>query len=280
MFKKFFFIFLTIVNLVALYATQYFTGLVPFYIEFGCFFVTCVLVLLVNQFTRSYGSSLSNKIEKMIENGKDAYFLTFLAVVDTLIFMMIVPQESLTLLENEYQISFIFYGLIIFFIPIIIVKFIIEPYGKDIENLFWSEYLAQIRTNKPSMAFALFILARIQVRANPLQSQQKSIDQQFDRESFTSDQVSTTTFPIDYTTKVDSQELTPQNQNSLFDSNDDLAEDNVFDKYLQEIYQLLPDLEKLTLLKPIRVRPELFLNIIIEKTYRDPQMIQFFKDCT
>ena len=94
------------------------------------------------------------------------------------------------------------------------------------------------------------------------------------------DQISTTTYPLDYTPKINPDELENHNPNSLFDSNEDLAQENVLDKYLLEIYELLPELEKLVTLKPVRIRPELFLNIIIEKTYKDPQMIQFFRECT
>ena len=177
LFNKLFYTILILINILILYISQFFSDLIPFYIVFGSFLLTCVLVLLVNQFTRANGISLSKKIERLIDNGKVAYFLTFLAVLDTLIFMFIVPQSSLTVLENDYQSSFIFYGLVVFLIPILIIKFTLEPNGKEIENLFWVEYQAQIKNNKPSMAFALFILARVQLKATPFQAQQKQSNQ-------------------------------------------------------------------------------------------------------
>ena len=278
--KKILLTLITIGNLLALIASQYYDGLVPFYIQIGVYLTSCVIILFINSFSKFQGSMLSTKIEKIISNGKAAFFLSFLAVIDIIIFMMIVPTSSLNLLQQEYEIPFIFYALFVFLIPMALVKFSLESYGKEIENLFWLEYQTKIQTEKPSIDFALFILARIQLRTTPFQNQQPRADPYFNREEFSTSEISTTTYPLDYGQKVDVNELEFQNKNTLFDSNDELTKENVFDKYYKEIYQLIPEIEKLTTLSPIRIRPEMFLNVIIERTYKDPQMIQFFKNCT
>ena len=93
-----------------------------------------------------------------------------------------------------------------------------------------------------------------------------------------SDQIVTTTFPLDYAAQNQIENVQSENQNSLFDSPEQLEEENVFEKYYKELYDIVPAVKDIIQAKPVSMRPELFLNVIIEKTAKDEKMIQYFKN--
>ena len=214
----------------------------------------------------------------MLRNGKTVVFLTFLSVIDLVLFMMFVPDSSIQYLQTELQSSFWFYALLIFLIPILLSKFLLEPKGQQIEELFWNEYRNNVLTIKPSMDFALFVLARIQMKLHPINRVQQQMEVDYSSKPM-ENEITTTTFPMDYTQQVDPETLETRTQNSLFDSPDDLIQENVLEKFYNEIYKVVPALEKMTL-KPLNMKPEFFLSLIIERTLKDEQMIQFFKKLT
>ena len=280
MFQKLFLTLITFGNLGALYAVQFYSKFEPFYIIAGTYLISCILVLLFYQLTSTSGTNLARLIEKMLSSSKAIIFLTFLAVLDLIIFMLFVPTSSITFLETELQTKFLFVGFLIFFIPFILTKLNIDPKGKDIEELFWAQFLESIKYKKPSSEFSLFILAKIQLKFLPLNRKKATFDQESTQNEFVSDEIATTTFPLDYSQKLEPQELEQQHSNSLFDSEEAYSDVNVFEKYFEEIYQLVPELKQLVEKKPVNIRPELFLNIIIDKTLRDEKMMKFFKECS
>ena len=280
MFQKLFLTLITFVNLGALYAVQFYSKFEPFYIITGTYLISCILVLLFYQLSSAPGSNLARLIEKMLSSSKAIIFLTFLAVLDLIIFMLFVPTSSITFLETEMQTKFLFIGFLIFFIPFILTKINIDPKGKDIEELFWTQFLESIQSKKPSPEFSLFILAKIQLKFLPLNKRKSTVAQENVQNEFISDEISTTTFPLDYSQNLEPQELEQPQSNPLFDSEESYSEENVFEKYFEEIYQLIPELKQLVEKKPVNIRPELFLNIIIEKTLRDEKMMKFFKECS
>lgn len=279
MFRKILFILVTVANFVAIFNVQFYSDLIPFYILLGIYILSSIVIILANQLAPIDKTLLTGLMEKMILNGKTVVFLTFLSVLDLILFMLLVPDSSLQYLQTELQSSFLFYGLLIFFIPVSLSKFLLEPKGKQIEEVFWLEYRKNIFTTKPSTDFALFILARIQMKLHPLNRVQQQIEAKEDSRPM-EEEIYTTTFPMDYSQRIDPETLENKTKNTLFDSNDDLAEDNMFEKYFDEIFQTVPVVEEMTKLKPLNMKPELFLQIIIERTIKDEQIMQYFKSLT
>ena len=191
-----------------------------------------------------------------------------------------VPASSVKLLETDSQTPFIILSVLIFFIPVILIKIIIEPKGKDIENLFWIRFLEALKTTRPSADFSLFILTRIQLKYMPMYQRQPSNQVMDEKIGSVSDDISTTTFPLDYNSQQVTQESIQTGQNSFFDSEMEESKENMFDKYFQEIYRLVPGIKEIVTQKPVNIRPDFLLNIIIERTTRDERLIQFFKDCS
>ena len=261
-----------------MYNTQYYTDLIPFYIFLGVYILSSFAILLVDQFVVIKNNSLAGLMDIMLRNGKTVVFLTFLSVIDLILFIMFVPDPSIQYLQTEMQSSFLFYALLIFLIPIFL-KFLLEPKGRQIEELFWIEYRKNVVTTKPSMDFALFVLARIQMKLHPINRVQQQIELKESSRPL-ENEITTTTFPMDYTQREDPESLEIKNQNSLFDSPDDLIQENVLEKYYDEMFKVVPSLEKATTLKPLNMKPEFFLSIIIERTVKDEQLLQFFKNLT
>ncbi len=281
MFQKLFLALITIVNLVAMGSVQSYSKLEPFYILALCYIGSSIIVLGYYSLFNSEESDFLKIIDRMVNSGKAVIYLAFLAVIDLLIFMLLVPNSSLSLLEKDLQMQFIFFGLLIFFIPIILAKFSIEPKGKEIEERFWFQFIEACKTTQPSNEFALFILARVQMKFLPPVRKTPDFEQEeIPTPGSISDEISTTTFPLDYQAEVRSQEISTGSKNALFDSDDMQEEDGVFDKYFEEIYTMIPEVRKAVDLSPVSLRPELFLNIIIEKTVKDEKMVQFFQNCT
>lgn len=278
MFRKFLLTFVTFANIIAIFDVQFYSDLTPFYITLGTYILSCFVILIIDQFSIKRSTSLRDLIEQLLVNGKTVVFLTFLSVLDLILFMMLVPDASIQYLQTELQSSFIFYALFIFFIPLALSKFLLEPKGKQIEELFWIEYRKNIFTTKPSTEFALFVLARIQMKLHPINRVQQQIEANESKPM--EEEITTTTFPMDYSQQIDSRVLETKEKNSLFDSNDTLAEENMFEKYFNEIYQVVPELEEMTKLQPLNMKPELFLSIIIERTLKDEQILQYFKSLT
>jgi hypothetical protein len=183
-------------------------------------------------------------------------------------------------LEQDLNSSFLFYALLILLVPLILMKWKIDPKGKLIENLFWVEYREKIKQTKPSMDFALFILAKIQLKLTPVPRSNPRVTNQEEMNDSPIDDISTTTFPLDYSNNISQETLENKPKNTLFDSNEDLITENQLEKYYDEIYALIPGLEALVKEKPVNIRPELFLNIIIEQTLKDQHILQLFKEST
>lgn len=256
-----------------MYFVQFYNGIEPYYILLATYVTSSIIVIVLNQISRSSKPNLAGLIEKFLSNSRIVVYLTFLSVIDLIIFMLFVSNASLTTLEVEYQSSFLFYGLIVFFIPMTLTKFYLEPKAKQIEEGFWMEYKRSLTSTKPSTEFALFILARIQMKLHPLTRVQQPADSADEVKPF-SEQITTTTFPMDY----NQPDLEHQSQNSLFNTEEIVVTEETFTKYFKEIYSIVPGLEELANLRPVNIKPELFLSIIIEKTIKDPQMLQMFKE--
>ena len=281
MFQKLLLVVVAIVNLVAVGSVQRFSQLEPFYILTICYIGSSVVVLSYYSLFNSKESNFLKIINEMVNSGKAIIFLAFLAVVDLLIFMLVVPDTSLSLLEKDLQMQFIFFGILIFFIPIILAKFSIEPKGKEIEERFWFQFIESCKTKAPSNEFALFILARVQMKFLP----PSRVPSDFEREEIPttnsiSDEISTTTFPLNYKAELSNQVIEANTKNSLFDSEEIAEEESMFEKYFEEIYTMIPDVRTAVTMNPVSLRPELFLNIIIEKTMKDEKMIQYFQNCS
>lgn len=279
MLRKILFILVTLANIIAIFNVQFYSDIIPFYILMAIYILSTIVIFFINQLVPVDRTLLTGLMERMILNGKTVVFLTFLSVLDLILFMMLVPDSSLQYLQTQLQSSFLFYGLLIFFIPILLSKFLLDSKGKQIEEVFWFEYRKNIMQIKPSTEFALFILARIQMKLHPINRIQQQIESNESSKPM-EDEITTTTFPMDYSRQIDPETLEDKTKNSLFDSNDDLAQDNVFEKYFDEIFQTVPAVEEMTKMKPLNIKPELFLQIIIERTLKDEQILQYFRSLT
>ena len=279
MFQKFFLTLITAGNLIALFAIQYFTKLEPFYILAATYFISSILVIGYYRFLRTSSDDFNKLVDTLLNSGKGVIFLAFLSVIDIIIFMLLVPSESVNLLQTEAQTNFVFYGMLIFFVPIIFAKFSIEPKGKQIEEFFWFQFTQACNVKPPSSELSLFVLTKVQLKFMPLSARQTAMNPP-EQEPMTniSDQIVTTTFPLDYNPQKTTGTVETQDQNSLFDEGDQPEEENVFDKYYQELYEMVPQVRDIVEAKPVSMRPELFLNVIIEKTTKDEKMIQYFKE--
>lgn len=273
---------IALINLLAIGSVQNFSQLEPFYILAICYILTSIVVLTLYNIQNSTGSDLIRIITKMINSGKAIIYLAFLAVVDLLVFMLMVPASSLKLLESDMQTQFIFFGLLIFFIPIILAKFSVEPKGKEVEELFWFQFLEACKMRQPSNEFALFILSRVQLKFIP--PSRRSMDyekEEIQTMSSISDEISTTTFPLDFSAEESNQPIEPGTKNSLFDDSVETVDaEHMYDKYYEEIFEMIPELRMVEDIKPVNLRPELFLNVIIERTVKDEKMVQYFRNCT
>lgn len=281
-FQKLLLAVITLINLVAMVSVQNFSQLEPFYILALCYIVTSVIILTFYNIQNSTGSDLVRVITKMINSGKAIIYLAFLAVVDLLVFMLMVPTSSLKLLESDMQTQFIFFGLLIFFIPIILAKFSVEPKGKAVEELFWFQFIEACKIRQPSNEFALFILSRIQMKFIP--PSRKTMDyakEDIQAKGSLADEISTTTFPLNFSAEESTQNVEPDSKNSLFDDSVETVDaEHMYDKYYEEIFDMIPELKVVEELKTVKLRPELFLNVIIERTVKDEKMVQYFRNCT
>ena len=85
-----------------------------------------------------------------------------------------------------------------------------------------------------------------------------------------------TAYPVN-TETTDSTDKISSSRNPLFDSEEDLAKEDPIEIYAKEIYEIFPELEQYANNKPVNVRPELLLNIIIENLSKDPNLYQLFQ---
>lgn len=279
MFQKIFLTLVTLANLAGIYSVQYYSAFIPFYIFAGCYLGTIILIVGYYSIVSNKSSELERLAFKLFSSGNAVVYSGFLAVIDLIMFILLVPTASISLLESDLQTPFVILALIIFFVPVILIKLLIEPPGKAFEDYFWFELLENMKKTKPSSEFALFIITRIQIKSLPLSKRQANT-QDFKVETNQMDEgISTTTFPLDYSTNISHENL-DQSKNSLFDSEEELSKENAFDQYYKEIYRIVPGIEELVNHKPVKLREDLLLNIIIERTARNQQILKFFKDCS
>lgn len=279
MFQKIFLSLITLANLFGIFSVQYYSAFIPFYIFAGCYLGSSLLIVVYYSLLSNKSSELQRIATKLFSSSNAVIFLGFLAVIDLIMFILLVPSSSISQLESDLQTPFIILAILIFFVPIFLIKIMIEPHGKEIEDFFWSQLLEGMKTTKPSSEFALFIITRIQIKSLPLNKRQLDTpDFKVETESM-DEGIATTTFPLDYSTKMENQDF-KQTKNSLFDSEEELSKENKFDQYYKEIYKLVPGIEELVNHKPVKLREDLLLNLIIERTARDQRIMKFFIDCS
>lgn len=262
-------------NFGILYISLDLKELEPFFAMYGIYLFTMFIVVFIQSLNKyENGDALTKLAQRIITNGKGMFFMTGLALFDLLLFILLVPENSVVYLEEQGY-SLIIYSLMFLFIPLLLLKYTLEKHALSFEEIFWTNFKAKIKqSSNPSSNFATFILARINYRANQQQTR-KNLNMEKELRSINTDEIITTAYPAN--NSEDSQSIIKDERNPLFDTEDQLVEDNPIEIYGKEIITLFPELEPYTKASPVNIRLELLLNIVIEKTSQDPEINQLFQ---
>lgn len=278
------YLYLTIVNFIVVFIVPSYEGVTPFLLATVAYLATTVGVYLYETWRSAKASDLAGLADRVVHQGQAVIFVGGMGVLTVVLLPLLVTEASLDALEQSLGVPLLFYGLFVFFVPILMLRGIVEGNGNKVEAEVWQQFRRRLlrptgeeEAIKPSNLFTTYLVGRVQeAQDRQRQNSPPEVDASTGSEQ---NELTLTSYPTpdpdpDQTTKAEPP--LPRSKNPLFGSEDELATDDPLEPVKEEVVGWFPELQPLVERRPVGLRPELLLDVLLKETFKDPEVYQYF----